>query len=297
MSNYPNFVIIGAMKCATSTLHEQLALQPGFLMSQLKEPNFFSNDEQYAKGMSWYLSNFDSAEEYILCGESSTHYTKLPTYPRTIDRLKEHLPEAKFIYVMRHPIDRLISQYIHEWSMGIISVDIDRAIFQYPELIAYSQYSMQLQPYFEEFGQDNILPVFFERLLSDRQTELERICRFLGYPEQPIWQELDAQNVSSQRMRNSQWRDLLVETPVLKAIRQNFIPKSWRIWVQGLWTMKQKPELGAEQLQHLETIFDPDLATLGSWLGVELSCDNFKNTVKAEALNWKTQELAANSKY
>ena len=266
-------------------------------MSELKEPNFFSNDEQYAKGMSWYLSNFDSTDDYILCGESSTHYAKLPTYPQTIARLKQHLPSAKFIYVMRHPIDRLISQYIHEWSVGAISTDINRAVFQYPELIAYSQYSMQLQPYLEEFGRDRVLPVFFERLLSNPQAELERICRFLDYSEQPTWQELDAQNVSSQRMRTSKLRDLLVETPVLRTIRQNLVPKSWRIWVQGLWTMKQKPELKTEQLEHLETVFDRDLAVLGSWLGAELSCANFKNTVKADAMNWKTQELAALGKH
>ena len=55
MNKTPNFIIIGAMKCATSTLHEQLALQPGIFMSQLKEPNFFSNDEEYEKGWNWYL--------------------------------------------------------------------------------------------------------------------------------------------------------------------------------------------------------------------------------------------------
>ncbi|MGB3560491.1 MAG: sulfotransferase domain-containing protein, partial [Geitlerinemataceae cyanobacterium] len=121
MDKHPDFLIMGAMKCATSTLHEQLALQPGFFMSELKEPNFFSNDEQYARGMDWYLSLFQGAPEHSLCGESSTHYTKLPTYPNTIDRIGKHLPQVKLIYVMRHPIDRLVSQYVHEWSQGRVS--------------------------------------------------------------------------------------------------------------------------------------------------------------------------------
>ena len=84
MNKLPDFVIIGAMKCATSSLHDQLAQQPGIFMSELKEPNFFSNDEQYAKGIDWYLSNFRDAYPDELLGESSTHYTKLPTYPNTI---------------------------------------------------------------------------------------------------------------------------------------------------------------------------------------------------------------------
>jgi len=292
MSNYPNFLIVGAMKCATSTLHEQLALQPGFLMSELKEPNFFSNDEQYAKGMSWYLSNFDSSDDYILCGESSTHYTKMPTYPQTIARIQQHLPDTKFIYVMRHPIKRLISQYIHEWSMGFISVDINQAISQYPELIDYSRYTMQLQPYFEQFGRDRVLPVFFERMLSHQQAELERICSFLDYPQQPTWQELDAQNVSSDRMKHNPLRDLIVELPILRELRQNLIPKSWRTWVRKQWTMQQKPELSPENLLLLEKIFNEDLAVLGSWLGIdELNCDNFIASVQAEELDWATVTL------
>ena len=58
MSRLPDFIVMGAMKCATSTLHEQLAAQPGFFMSKPKEPNFFSDDEIYARGLDWYRSLF-----------------------------------------------------------------------------------------------------------------------------------------------------------------------------------------------------------------------------------------------
>ena len=100
MSKLPDFLIIGAMKCATSTLHEQLALQKGIFMTDLKEPNFFSDDDQYNQGMDYYLAHFREASTVDLAGESSTHYTKLPTYPQTIERIKQHLPHAKFIYIV-----------------------------------------------------------------------------------------------------------------------------------------------------------------------------------------------------
>ena len=293
MKNLPNFLIIGGMKCATSTLHEQLARQPGIFMSELKEPNFFSNDEQYAKGLEWYLSHFQTANAEDLCGESSTHYTKLPTYPNTIKRIYQHLPGVKLIYVMRHPIDRLISQYIHEWTLNVISVEINQAITQHSELVEYSLYSRQMEPYLEIFGQERILPVFFERFLNYRQEELTRICRFIGYQGQPIWQnELDAQNVSSERMRQNLLRDFLVEVPILREIRQQLIPKSWRTWVRNLWTMNQKPEIEPQNLDYLQAVFDKDLAKLGSWLGIELSCDNFKATVRDSSIDWKTDELS-----
>ena len=141
MNRTPDFIVIGAMKSATTTLHDQLAQQPGVFMSEPKEPNFFSNDEQYARGMAWYHGLFKDAAPDDLCGESSTHYTKLPTYPHTVERLKEAVPDAKLIYVMRHPIDRLISQYIHEWSEGVIRVPIDKALDSPPatwSTIAYT---------------------------------------------------------------------------------------------------------------------------------------------------------------
>ncbi len=287
MSKSPNFIIIGAMKCATSTLHDQLARQPGIFMSQLKEPNFFSDDDCYARGWEWYSSHFQEARVQMLCGESSTHYTKLPTYPRTVQRLRQHLPDVKLIYVMRHPIDRLISQYIHEWTQRIISVNIERALELHPELIAYSQYALQLQPFSDAFGRERILPVFFERLAGYPQAELERICRFIGYAGQPQWDEnFRAQNVSSSRMRQSRWRDFLVETPGLQEIRRRLVPKSFRSWVRSWWTMKERPQLRPEQLERLQKIFDKDLMVLSSWLGISLSCENFKEKVGSRSIHW-----------
>lgn len=287
MKKLPNFIIIGAMKCATSSLHEQLNQQPGIFMSELKEPNFFSNDEEYNKGSEWYLSHFEEANINDLIGESSTHYTKLPTYPHTIERLQKYLPDAKFIYVMRHPINRLVSQYIHEWSQRVISVGINESIDPHPELLEYSLYTKQLQPYFDTFGQERVLPIFFERMLTTPQTELERICRFIGYKDQPQWyQELNASNVSNQRMIKSAWRDAIVETPGLKQLRRLLILKSFRTWVRSLWTIKKKPDLTAENIDRLTVIFDEDLAVLGSWLGVDLTCDNFQETVKNSSLDW-----------
>jgi hypothetical protein len=185
-----------------------------------------------------------------------------------------------------------VSLYIHEWTQNIISVNINQAIARHPELIEYSCYSKQLRPYFEAFGQERVLPVFFERMLAYPQQELERICQFLGYRDRPTWNyQLEAQNVSQERTRQSQWRDLLVEAPVLKQIRRWFIPKALRTWVRSWWMMKEKPQLDAQQLEALTTLFDRDLAILGTWLGVELSCNNWKAKTKEQALGWNHQPL------
>ena len=98
-----------------------------------------------------------------------------------MERLARDLPRLKLIYVMRHPIDRLMSQYVHEVTAGRIAVDLREALRRHPELIDYSRYSMQLQPFLDVYGFANVLPVFFPRLVSQSQDELERIGRFLGH--------------------------------------------------------------------------------------------------------------------
>ena len=89
-------------------------------MCRPKEPNFFSDDENYSRGWGWYEAMFRPAAPEDLRGESSTHYTKLPSYRRTVDRMVHDLPRLKFIYVMRHPIDRVMSQYVHELTARVV---------------------------------------------------------------------------------------------------------------------------------------------------------------------------------
>ncbi|MGB1251521.1 MAG: sulfotransferase family protein [Candidatus Promineifilaceae bacterium] len=287
MQKLPDFMIIGAMKCATSTLHEQLARQPGIFMCTPKEPYFFSDDPIYAKGMAWYEALFASADASDLCGESTTHYTKLPTYPQTISRIEQHVPNATFVYVMRHPIDRLVSQYIHQWTEREITVPIDEAVRQHPELIAYSKYSYQLAPYFAQFGRNRVLPVFFDRLRNHSQTELERVCRFIGYAGEPIWDESDQQrNVSSQRMRVSPWRDRIVYSPLVTAIRKRLIPQNVRDRIKQGWQMQERPTLSEDSVAYLTEIFNADLSVLGDWLSIHLTCENFKEVTSQQSLNW-----------
>ena len=281
----PDFIIIGAMKCATSTLHVQLAQQPGFAMSEPKEPNYFSDDAVFALGMDWYRGVFPDGK---LRGESSTHYTKLPTHPHTIRRLRRELGEdLKLIYIMRHPVDRLVSHYIHEWSQEVLSEPIEEAIDSHEPLVAYGSYAMQLRPWLEIFGPDRILPIFFDRIVKHPQEELERVCRFLGYEGQPQWiAEKGRQNVSRERVRRS-WIDLAASIRPLVWMVRRFVPQGIRAWVRSFRQMKVRPELQDGDRKRLEERFDRDLAELGSWLGMpDLCCANFHERALTPDPRW-----------
>jgi len=283
----PHFIIIGAMKCATTTLHRQLALQPGIFMSEPKETSFFSDDEVYAQGIDWYASLFDDKPSDWLLGESSTHYTKLPTYLRTAERMRGHLTDVRLIYVMRDPIDRLVSQYLHEWSRREVQDSIDVAVGRHPELLAYSRYAMQLEPFMEAYGADRILPVFFERLVAQPDEELARVCAFLGYRGTPSWQpSRAAENRSSDRLRTSAWRDALVRAPVLRSLRRTLVPKSVRSWIRRAWQPPDRPELSAETRRQLSEALDPELESLGRWLGIELDCAHWTDQVLDVVPRW-----------
>jgi len=286
----PDFIVIGAMKCATTTLHEQLSLQPGVFMSRLKEPNFFSDDDQYGRGPDWYASLFREAGPDDLCGESSTHYTKLPTYPETVARISRALPGVKLIYVMRHPVERLVSHYRHERSVGRLDGGggLEGAVERLPELVDYGRYAMQLTPYLDAFGPDRVLPVFFDRLVEQPQAEFGRIGRFLGRPGAWRWDPgMKPLNAGAERLRHSPLRHALVSAPLLTPIRQRLVPRALYAPLKAFWRNRiDTPEVGPALEARLRRVFDDDLARLGAWLGVRLNCANFRQVARARPYDW-----------
>lgn len=283
-----DFYIIGAMKCATSTLHEQLARRSIFFMTDPKEPNFFNNQSLYSTNLNWYQGLFRGARPEQICGESSTHYTKLPTYQGTAFRIFEKTPQAKLVYVIRHPVERLVSHYIHEWTEGNTTADISTAVFEDEQFIAYSCYARQLQPFLDLFDRRQILVVFFEHLTVNRERELERIARFLGDPghEPFIWsEEVNQTNASRERMRKSALRDAVLSLEVGRALK-DMLPDRMKQRIKSHWQMQQRPTLDARTEVHVSRILSQDLKELSSLLGLELSIENFKTLATKTRPEW-----------
>lgn len=277
----PSFVIIGAMKCATTSLYDQLKEQPGIFMPELKEPNYFSDDDVFAEGDQWYRSLFSGAADGDMCGEASTHYTKLPTYPKTVSRISSALGTPKLIYVIRHPIERVVSQYIHEWSQGIVRSPINEAIDNHPELVEYSRYATQLEPFANTFGRENILVIHFEHIKQAPEDVLKKVCDFIGYQGTPHWQfERAPSNVSSERIRRFPMDEFILQNPVLRFMRRSLVSKNFRDWIKARLSMRKRPQLNEKSIAKLTEIFDADLQNLQSYLGYRLTCENYHETVR-----------------
>jgi hypothetical protein len=283
----PDFVVIGAMKCGTSSLHEQLALRSGVHMSTPKEPNFFSDDDNYARGIEHYLACFEGFRPGQIVGESSTHYTKLPTWPHSVERMAAVLPDARFVYVMRDPIERILSQYVHEWTQREVALPLERAVLEHERYVAYSQYARQLAPFVQRFGRERILLVGFERMLARPDAELERICAFLGdpSPEPPRWQEIPARNVSAERLRRSALRERLLALRPVRALADR-LPAGLREALKRPWRLRERPQLSEAIRAQLVAQIDPDLAALSSQLGLPLRCESWSRLALEAPLDW-----------
>ncbi len=102
----PDFIIIGAQKGGTTSLYRYLTEQPAVGGATKKEVHYF--DRNFDKGLGWYLAHFPKRDEFEVVGESGPSYLFHPDVP---GRVRELLPEAKLIVLLRNPVDRAYSQY------------------------------------------------------------------------------------------------------------------------------------------------------------------------------------------
>jgi hypothetical protein len=260
----PDALIVGAMKCGTTTLAAQLGAQDGIFVTDPKEPNFFSDDDVWARGPDWYRGLFAGAAPGDLRVEASTHYTKRPTHPRTLERLRATLPGApRIVYAIRDPLARAVSHYVHGWSRGEISVPLEAAVDRHPELIEYGCYGMQIAPWIEAFGAGRVLLTSLEAIRADPAGELARIGAFLG--RDAVWRDdLEALNVSAERSRRLPLHGLIVGNPVATALRRALVPKSFRTRIRQARTLAARPVLPDEARARMEARFLEDRARLAT---------------------------------
>jgi hypothetical protein len=202
------------MKSGTTTLHELLAQHPEIAMCDPKEPCYFVPPEILARiwPEMWELGIWRSEDAYASIfpdkpgaryrGESSTDYSKLPSVPGVAEKIKAYNPDARFIYVVRDPVERTISHYWHMAEhRGETRAPLD-AITHDPHYTDVSHYAMQLAPYLQHFGPDRIKIVTFEALKSNPGAVMRGLCAWLGVsPEFSVQDPDAAHNVTPQIVR------------------------------------------------------------------------------------------------
>ena len=183
----PDFVIVGAMKAGTTSLWHYLRRHPQLFMTEPKEPQFFSRDHVYERGMDWYRRLFEDAAAGQRCGEASTCYSRYPTYPNAAARLSRAVPDAKLLYILRHPVDRLYSHYVHEMEWRFLRGNRSFPTFEAfaqedEEARCASRYSLQIEHFLEYFSLDQLHVAILDDIKKRPGETLAGIQEFLEVP-------------------------------------------------------------------------------------------------------------------
>jgi hypothetical protein len=272
----PNLVVIGGLKCGTTSLHHYLNLHPQIAMSRPKELNFFVAELNWDLGRDWYSRHFDPAA--AVRGESSPHYTNLPRFTGVAERMRAVLGEAaRLAYLVRDPVDRMLSHYLHNLGGGYETRALVDALAD-PEsaYVARSRYAMQLEPYLREFGAERITVISREELRDDRTGTMRRIFRHCGVDPGFSSEQFEREWETGSAKSRGRFRlmDRAVRLPGMRALDRNFdrLPESLRWLVERLihdpgTGEAPKPELPSELRERLTALLQPDARRLEQLTG------------------------------
>jgi hypothetical protein len=271
----PNLIVIGGLKCGTTSLHHYLNLHPEVDMSRPKELNFFVAELNWPLGAEWYASHFRA--EARVRGESSPHYTNRPRFEGVAERMRSVLGEPRLIYMVREPIERMLSHYLHNVGGGYEDRPLADALAD-PEgaYMRRSRYFFQLEPYLEAFGGERIEILPREELKRDRRAAMARVFAFCEVDPGFTSGEFEREWETGTAKRGGRFRimDRAVRMPGLRVLDQSFdrLPESLRWLVERIVHdpgagEAPKPELPAGLRDHLRELLREDVARLESFAG------------------------------
>ena len=267
----PNLIVIGGLKCGTTSLHHYLGLHPEIGMSRPKELNFFVAELNWDLGEDWYANHF-SADDPVR-GETSPHYTNEPRFAGVAERMARVLgDEAKVVYMVRDPIDRMLSHYLHNAAGGYENRPPEIALADRPSAyVDRSRYAFQLEPYLDAFGADRVAIVSREELKDERAATMRRLFDFAGVDAGFTSEQFEREWETGSAKGRGRFRlmDRAVRMPGLRALDRNFdrLPERLRWVVERVvhdptTGAAPKPELPIDLRRRLEEFFREDVAGL-----------------------------------
>lgn len=265
-------LIIGAMKSGTTSLFEYLAAHPAVAPARVKEPHFFADADRARGGLEAYRELWDWRPGVHELGlEASTSYAMLPDRPGIPERVEGFADtDFRFIYIMRDPVERMVSQLRHVavrrgGGSRLVDADFDRAL-------QYSRYSMQLDAWSARFSRETILPLLYEDLRLDPKGVVDRAQGFLGLsPRPPGPETLKTVHNAGEDMLADQALDRAVgRAPWLEPLA-GWVPEPVRRLARGLAGRRSAEPLSLEPWRRERAIdaLAPEVERLRTEWGVD----------------------------
>ncbi len=198
----PDFLIVGAAKCGTSSLYNYLSHHPQILLPHKKELDFFWR--HFERGKDWYLAHFPSITDRpdFLTGEATPNYLR---FPQVAQRIKQLFPQVKIIILLRNPIDRAVSWHYHKVNTGLAQGDFATAFatevkqlaqfqesdfihkgYGNPDNLLSSLYIYKIKYWLELLGREQFLILPSEEFYCHPEVVMARVFAFLGLPNHPL---------------------------------------------------------------------------------------------------------------
>ncbi len=294
----PNFFLVGAPKCGTTSLYEYLRVHPEIFMPEIKEPHYFAKDMTFnapwhVRDWDRYIALFEGADSATRIGEGSVYYL----YSRTAAReIRDFNADAKIIIMLRNPPDMMYSlhgQFLSSHNENIadfaeaLNAETERGAGQRipstahsPHVLCYAavaRYCEQVQRYLETFGRDNVHVILFDDLATDTPGVYRRALEFLGVDPE-FRTTFPKFNVGERKtLRNMRLRHVLSRSPVLRKTIAVALPDTARGMIGSALAavtgsqINRPKQIAPELRRSLLNQFSGEIEQLGHLIGRDLS--------------------------
>tara|TARA_Y100001970_G_C14189873_1_gene834709 strand:+ start:81 stop:995 length:915 start_codon:yes stop_codon:yes gene_type:complete len=227
--------IIGAQKSGTTAIHNLLSSHPDLSLPKIKETHYFSKESLYQQGVQCYLNHFN-LDKKIMCEVDPSYLF----FPGTAGKIKELIPDPKFIVIFRKPIDRAFSQYLMSCYRGYENLsfldalnkererlknDENQFSFINHSYLCRGEYFDQINRYLSLFDKSKFLFIKFDDLIAINSNKylLKSICSFIDIDSTLLQLELPKSN-TKKKVKSNMVRNLLYKDTLLKRAAQIAIP-------------------------------------------------------------------------
>lgn len=190
-TKFPDLYIVGTQKGGSTSLHYLLQSHKNiYLPESPQELHFFDIESNFTKGNDWFLSHFSAAPENAIWAQTSPLYMYLSKVPKRIHATNS---QAKFVFIIRNPIDRAYSHYWNSVKYGYETLSFENALSAENDRLEVSEeyrrnysykdrgfYTEQIVRYTELFGSDSILVLTQDQLKTDQESVKLSIANFLN---------------------------------------------------------------------------------------------------------------------
>ncbi|MDB4476207.1 sulfotransferase [bacterium] len=293
-NNLVNLFIVGAPKCASTTIYNYLGSHPSVFMSHPKELNYFSKEEiqrqelyyhaPIVKDMKDYEKLFKRADEYKIVGEGSVSYFIYEDVP---GKIAEYNQDARIIIVLRNPVARSYSHYLMDRRLGYVKNKSFDLIFRNPkrfpnyfqQYFSMSKYSIPVNRYIEAFGRHRVKVILEDDIAAHHVSWQRELCDFLDLDH--FITDLPLVSNSFKEPKNY-FFSFLYQSALVRDMVRFIVPQFFaRSLKKFVFSYKEKPVLDFEITSALYSFFRDDVLKLektlqrdlSSWLGKDVQND------------------------